>query len=506
MRYALSSARMSRAEERTVTSAGAAFASLMERAGGEIAHHALSLDSAGIVVVLVGRGNNGGDGCVAARRLHGAGRQVTLVAPAGTPVSSPAADAAEAAIGAGVPWRDGVEGLPELLQDASLVVDALLGFGASGAVREPLVSAIRAMNAASCPVLSVDIPSGVDSDTGVVLGDAVRADCTITFSAAKPGLLLQPGASLAGEVRVSDIGVPRSLLGDVGDLEVWDEADYSARVRLPEPDSHKNSRGRVLVVAGSGAYPGAAALVAMGAQRAGAGFVTLAAPEAAAAVANAILPSVVVVPLPENPSHTLASKAADAVMDLAAEHDSVVIGPGLTLAHGAVLVSRTIVTHVGRPLVVDADALNALVDATGLLGGRTDRTVITPHPGELARLLGLGTKEIQGDRLSYGAKLARGNVTCVLKGAATVISGAGRQVIDTVGTPALAHAGTGDVLAGVIGTLLAQGADGLDAAALGAYLHGSAGRLAAEAGSELSVIAEDVAAFLPAALRQLVGR
>lgn len=287
---------------------------------------------------------------------------------------------------------------------------------------------------------------------------------------------------------------------------MWEDADYAALVSLPEPDTHKNRRGRVLVVAGSGAFPGAAALAAMGAQRAGAGYVTLAAPDSAARVANALLPSVVVSPLPENPSRTLASKAAEAVLSLAAEHDAVVVGPGLTLAHGSVLVARTVVARAEAPLVLDADALNALVDAIGLLGAREGTAVLTPHPGELARLLGVQTADVQRDRLSYGMRLAEGAITCLLKGARTVIAGDGRRVVDTAGTPALAHAGTGDVLAGAVGTLLAQGLPGLEAGALAAHLHGWAGRLAAEEGSELAVTAEDVAAFLPGALRRLVGR
>ena len=507
LRYALTAERMRRAELDALALTGPTLADLMERAAEAVVAEVLSMAPSGRVVILAGRGNNGGDGWSAARLLRQAGRDVQVFAPAGLPSSSPAGEAAERAIADGVCWMDRVpDAASSDLQDAALLVDAIFGFGLVDAPRHPLDAAIGAIRDSGRPTLSVDVPSGVDSDTGRIPGEAVYADVTVTFTALKPGLLMFPGAATAGEIRLADIGVPPQFLGAEGDLELPEDADYAALIPLPALDAHKNSRGRVLVVGGSGAFPGAAVLAAAGAQRSGAGYVTLAVPESVAAIANAALHSAVVVPLPENPSHTLASKAADTVMDLAAEHDAVVLGPGLTLAHGAVLAARTLVARAEAPLVVDADALNALVDAVGLLASRRSETVITPHPGELGRLLGVSASQVQDDRLSYAERLAEGSVTCVLKGARTVVAGAGRRLVDRAGTVALAHAGTGDVLAGVTGTLLAQGLSGFDAAALAVYLHGWAGRLAGESGSELAVTAEDVVAHLPGSLRRLSGR
>jgi NAD(P)H-hydrate epimerase len=318
--------------------------------------------------------------------------------------------------------------------------------------------------------------------------------------------MLYPGAGLAGEVAVADIGIPDETSGRDGELELWTPEDYAATLPALRPDVHKNEQGRVLVVAGSGSYPGAAVLAAQGAQRMGAGYVTLAVPESIATIAQTKLTSAVVVGLPENPSRTLASRVTEEILDIAREYDAVVIGPGLTVAHGSVLVVRKLVKELAAPLVLDADGLNALVDGSALLIGRKAPTVITPHPGELARLLDVTPAEVQADRLSYGARLSGEQLTCVLKGARTVTSGRGRQVLNTSGGPALAAAGTGDVLAGMVGALLAQGLEPLEAGALGAYLHGRAGDHAAAELPARSVIAEDVPAYLARAVRELEGR
>jgi NAD(P)H-hydrate epimerase len=235
----------------------------------------------------------------------------------------------------------------------------------------------------------------------------------------------------------------------------------------------------------------------------GAGYVTVAVPEAIAHIVQTKLTSAVVVGLPQNPSHTLASKVTSEILDVAREFDAVVVGPGMTVAHGAAIVARSLVKDVGAPLVLDADGLNAMVDAAETLSARNGSTVITPHPGELARLLDTTPASIQSDRLAFGRALAGPRLACVLKGAHTVVSGSDRQVITLAGGPALATAGTGDVLAGMIGALLAQGLDPLEAGALGAYIHGRAGDHAAAELTEASVIAEDVPEYVPRALREL---
>jgi NAD(P)H-hydrate epimerase len=376
--------------------------------------------------------------------------------------------------------------------------------GITGALRPELESWVDAANAVGSFVISVDVPSGVDADTGHVDGAAVRADTTVTFSAPKIGLLQYPGAGFAGEVVLADVGIPPAFLMPTGAPEVWIPSEYRAVLPLPEPEVHKNQRGRVLVVAGSGAYPGAAILAAMGAQRMGAGYVSLAVPESALAAARAHLVSVVVIGMPENPARTFASRDTERLIGMAAEYDAVVLGPGLTVSRGAVMLARTLVKRLDVPLVVDADGLNALVDASDLLAMRDAPTVITPHAGEAARLLGSTADAVQSDRLTAAAKLALGEAVCLLKGAGTVVAGGGRALINTSGTPALATAGTGDVLAGMVGTLLAQGIAPFEAAALAAYLHGRAGEAAAEALSPICVRAEDVAEHLPAAVGDML--
>jgi NAD(P)H-hydrate epimerase len=238
--------------------------------------------------------------------------------------------------------------------------------------------------------------------------------------------------------------------------------------------------------------------------RSGAGYVTLAVPEAVVPVAQAHLLAVPVVGMPQGRGHAFSSAALEKLLQFARDYDAVVLGPGLTLADGAVVTARGLVQRLDMPLVIDADGLNALVDARGLLEARTAPTVLTPHPGELGRLLGISTADVQRDRVFSSAELAMGSTAVVLKGAGTVISGEGRRVINTAGTPALATAGTGDVLAGVVGALLAQGLSPLEAGALGAFLHGRAGEAAAAALTPMCVTAEDVPDFLPDAVGELL--
>jgi NAD(P)H-hydrate epimerase len=237
----------------------------------------------------------------------------------------------------------------------------------------------------------------------------------------------------------------------------------------------------------------------------GAGYVTLAVPESATAAARCHLASAVVVGMPENPSRTFASKDAERLLDLARDYDAVVLGPGLTVSRGAVVVARTLVSRLPVPLVVDADALNALVDATSLLAERQAPTLITPHPGEAGRMLCVSTDDVQANRIASARRLAMGRTVCVLKGAGTLIADASRCVVNTSGSAALATAGTGDVLAGMLGTLLAQGLAPLEAGALGAHLHGRAGEAAAEVLTPLCVRAEDVCEHVPDAVAELLS-
>lgn len=507
MIHALTAEQARAVEERAVAEDGVDLAALMRAAGAAVAEQLAARVPEGEIVVLTGPGNNGGDGWVAAHDLHASGRSVRVLA-ARDPhaLSGIAAEAAHGAIVAGVHWRapDGALAAEDL-GDAAAVVDALLGIGASGQVREPLAFWVRAVNESGAYVLAVDAPTGINSDTGAVAGEAVRADCTVTFTAPKRGLALYPGAAYAGEIAVADIGIDERFARDIEAPELWTAEEYAALLPLPAADTHKSARGRVLVIAGSGAYPGAAVLAARGAMRAGAGYVTLAVPEGIVGIAQQHLLAAPVVGLPQGRSHAFSSAAAEKALALARGFDAVVLGPGLSQADGTAATVRDIVSKLALPLVIDADALNALVDAHELIERRTAPTVLTPHPGELGRLLGVPAAQINADRVFSSAELAGARRVVVLKGAGTVISGQGRQVINTSGTPALATAGTGDVLSGVIGALLAQRLDPLDAAALGAHLHGRAGEAAAAHLTPMCVTAEDVPEHLPAAVAELLG-
>ena len=499
-------AEQTRSVEARAVDEGASLGALMAAAGEAVAAHVAARVPEGRVVVLAGPGNNGGDGWVVARTLHQAGRHVSVFAlaePASLPVI--AAEPAHLAVSAGVPWHASTPDSQDLA-GAAVVVDALLGVGAHGALRDPLEAWVAAANASGAYVVSVDVPTGVDADTGAVRSSAIRADATVTFTAAKIGLVQFPGAGYAGEVVVAHVGVDASLADLEGAPELWTAEQYADLLPLPGPDAHKNSRGRLLVVAGSGAYPGAAVLAARGAMRAGAGYVTLAVPEGVVSTAQAHLLASPVVGLPEGRGHAFSSAALEKLLQLARDYDAVVLGPGLTLADGAVVTVRGLVERLDMPLLIDADGLNALVDARSLLDSRTAPTVLTPHPGELARLLGISAAEVQSDRVSSSARLATGSRSVVLKGAGTVISGGRRQVVNTSGTPALATAGTGDVLAGIIGALLAQGLSPLDSGALGAFLHGRAGQAAAAVLTPMCVTAEDVPEFLSDAVSELLDR
>ncbi len=498
-------AQQSRAAEQSAVAGGMSLAALMDSAGEAVAGEVMRRVPEGDVVVLCGPGNNGGDGWVAASVLHASGRRVRVFGlRAPDDLEGIAGDAARNAIAAGVRYEApaAVPGA-ESLGEAAVIVDALLGTGSVLPLRDPLPAWCEAVNASGAYVVSADLPTGCDSDSGACPGATIEADCTVTFSTVKRGLVLYPGAARSGEIVVADIGVPRESWENAQGPEVWTPAEYARLIRLPAPDVHKNDRGRVLVVAGSGHFPGAAVLATRGAMRAGCGYVTLAVPAPILPVAQAHLLAAPVVGLPASGS-ALSWSAASVVRDMASDYDAVVLGPGLTVADGAAATVRRLVSVIEQPLVLDADGLNAFIDHVDVILARTAPIVLTPHPGELGRLLASSAEEIQADRLSSSASLAGDGRVVVLKGAATVVSGNGRQVINTSGTPALATAGTGDVLAGMVGALLAQGIGPLDAGALGAYLHGRAGEAAARALTSMSVTAEDLPEYIPLAMGEVL--
>jgi len=505
MQYALSAKQMREAEEQAIASGTTTLAELMDRAGAAVAAEVTRKAGSGPVTAVCGPGNNGGDGWVAARVLHEHGREVRVVSLA-SPEALPeaAAAAARRALASGVPFSMmSADTHAAAALDVAVVIDAMFGFGFRGPVREPASALIEALNAAAAYVISVDVPSGVDADTGAVSGPAVRADATVTFSAAKPGLLIYPGAEYAGAVTVADIGIPEESLQAADALALPALADLRPLLPVPAPNDHKGSRGRVAVVAGSRAYAGAAVLAAQGALRMGAGYVIAVVPECIGDVVRASLPNVIVRTFPAALDGSIAS--VDAVITAVSDADAVVAGPGLTTAQGVAEVIHALLAGVAAPLVLDADALNALVGDADPLGYRTGPLVLTPHPGEAARLLGTDAGSVQADRVAAAVALTRGRHVCVLKGSRSIVAGPERRALVQSGNAGLARAGSGDVLTGMLGTLLAQGVGPFDAAVLAVHLHGRAAEYGTARFTETCFTSADIASFLPDAVRELQG-
>jgi NAD(P)H-hydrate epimerase len=471
---------------------------LMERAGAGVARAVERVVPDGPVVVVCGKGNNGGDGLVVARLLRDAGREVTVVL---TAVANELAGDARANLerlpgDAPVALSDASEALAA----SSVLVDGLLGTGFQGEVRGAVAEAIARVNSAGAPVVSVDVPSGVDASSGVVCGEAVCATLTATFHAAKPGLWIRPGKAHAGEVEVIDIGIPRGAPsgGAIGLIEP------SVLAQLPRraPGSTKFSSGHVLIAGGSRGLTGAPRMAARASMRAGAGYVTALVPSSQQAViAAAELPELMTRGLPDD-GEGMTADGVEPVLRAAERGGTLALGPGLGRREGAVAFARALARQAPLPLVLDADGLNAHAGSLADLAARPAPTVLTPHAGELGRLLELDSAAIERERLRHvRAAAERAHAVVVLKGDDTLIAdGEGRVAISPGASPALATAGTGDVLTGVIAALLAQQLDAFTAAAAGVWLHASAGREAAmRLGSAEAVIASDVIAALPAA-------
>jgi ADP-dependent NAD(P)H-hydrate dehydratase / NAD(P)H-hydrate epimerase len=473
---------------------------LMERAGAAVAAEAGLLASAdGRFLVLCGGGNNGGDGYVAARLLRRAGRDARVIAlvPAGRLGGDAAATRAQAAA-AGVEIAD-AEGGPGPLGagPGDVVVDALLGTGLTRAPEGPFAAAIAAVaaaRAAGARVLAVDVPSGLSADSGRPPGPCVEADRTVTFAFPKRGLVVYPGLSLAGVLVVADIGIPpeaASLVAAVAEL--LQAEDARALVPPRSAEAHKGDAGRLLVVAGSPGKTGAAHLALTGALRGGAGLVTLAARPESLAMALAGRPEAMSLSLPG--SGPLGPEDLRPLVEAAWRTDAMVIGPGIPRGPATGALLRELLARGGVPVVVDADGLNALAETPGGAAGLGVPVVLTPHPGEMARLTGRSVAEVQADRFGLAVESARAwGATVVLKGARTVVADPeGTLAVIPTGNPGMASGGTGDVLAGLAGALLASGLGPGAAARVAAWVHGRAGDLAARRTGERGLLAGDLA-------------
>jgi NAD(P)H-hydrate epimerase len=509
----LSADEMRAADRATIESVGLPGVVLMENAGAAVARAVeRRFPEARSVVVLCGKGNNGGDGFVAARRLLSRRPLVLLVGD----VSDVRGDAAThlraflqsggqlRRVGSLADWRR--EG--PLAARAELLVDALLGTGLRAAPRGLLGRVIRDLAQRRGPTVAVDLPSGVGSDSGRLPGHALRADVSVTFAALKCGHVLPPAADRCGEVEVEDIGIPARLIA----ARTWlvEAADAAAAWPARPRAAHKGSFGHLLLVAGSRGKTGAAVLAGSAGLRAGAGLVTVATAAPALVRVAARRAELMTEALPATRAASVAPAALARALALADERDAVALGPGLGQHAGTRRFVAGFVRSCAAPLLVDADALNALAalprgGGFRALRARRAATVLTPHPGEAARLLGTSTGAVQRERLEGARRLAAlSGAVVVLKGHRTLVVEPGaRAAVNPSGNPGLATAGTGDVLAGVVGALLARGLDAWTAAVAGVFVHGRAGDLLAARRGEEGLLAGELADALPDAIRSL---
>jgi ADP-dependent NAD(P)H-hydrate dehydratase / NAD(P)H-hydrate epimerase len=506
----VTSKQMFKIDRAAIDDYGIAGAVLMENAGRQVAEAVLSVlaesaDPRATVLIVAGSGNNGGDGLVAARHLqkHGVDARVCLLGK-GDDLRGDARTNYKATRKCSVPIAESINA-DDLALDvtvAGVLVDAILGTGAKGEVKGVVAEAIRIMNASGKPIIAVDIPSGISVDTGQVLGVAVEATCTITFGLPKVGLYCYPGRAHCGQIRIADIGLPAELVTMQQlsrNLTTFDEA----RAMLPPrwPEMHKGDAGRLLVVAGSVGMSGAAALSGLGALRAGAGLVTIACPASMSDVLETKCTETLTMPLPETERRCLSVAAIEPLLAAAQRVNAVAIGPGLSRDDEVREVVTTLVREITQPVVLDADGLNVCAQCLDTIRERKAPLVITPHPGELARLLDRSPEDVQSARLAAARDAAEGlDCVVVLKGAGTVASAPeGETWLNPTGNHGMASGGMGDVLTGVIGAFMAAGVPPLRSAVAGAYYHGLAGDMAAALKGTRGLIASDLLETLPAA-------
>lgn len=464
------------------------------------------------IAIFAGKGNNGGDGFVVARHLFNAGAKVQVFLAA-----KPEQVKGDALVNLEI-WRKMGQKIRPLaskndinlvrltLKNTDLVVDALYGTGFRGTVPERLAKVIDIINASGKPVVAVDIPSGLEADTGRANGSCIRAHHTVTMALAKIGLVLPGALPFTGRLHVVDISMPAVITS--GGLARYFYLtrelvrDWWPRRTGPE---HKGSFGRVLVLAGSRGLSGAAVLAAQAAARTGAGLVTLGVPEGIHQIAESKLTEVMTFPLPETERGTLGRAALDGILERLPGFDVLVLGPGLGRHGETDFLVKELILRAELPCVLDADGLNAIVGKNELFKIYKNELVLTPHPGELARLVGCDTSQINDQRLLMAEQKAREwQCTLVLKGQGTVVAGnQGTLYLNGTGNPGLASGGTGDVLTGIIAGLLAQGLPALKAAAAGVYLHGWTGDEVARDKGVTGLLATDLLEKIPFLMKEL---
>ena len=513
----LNAAQMREADRRTIEEIGIPSLVLMENAGRQVvaAIEAVHNDLADRkVAVLCGRGNNGGDGFVVARTLVQRGIDVSVFL-----IGRVSDVRGDARTNLEILGRLGVTVVEiadsqawELhfseIGDCTLIVDAIFGTGLNAPLAGLMETVVADVNGAGIPVVAIDLPSGLSADTHEPIGDSIEAGMTVTLGAPKISLVLPPAEIRAGDIVIADIGIPLGIIDalDGPQVHLLTRGAMRELVGPRMPDSHKGDYGRVLIVAGSRGKTGAAHLSAIGALRSGAGLVTIATPACCQPIVAAMAPEYMTEAIDEGPDG-LDAAAVDRVLEFA--RDVIAVGPGLGQGGGTREFVRALVDRATMPVVIDADGLNAFADDPDRLSGREGRDIIiTPHPGEMARLVGMSTDEVQGSRLEIARNFATAHrIYVVLKGHRTLVATPdGKIFINPTGNAGMATGGTGDVLTGMIAAWLAQLLDAEAACQLAVYLHGMAGDLAEADEGEVAMTAGDLAAHLGDAVMELIAR
>ena len=511
----LTAAQMREADRFTIEEVGIPSLVLMENAGRQVVaaiEGSYEAQLNGRVAILCGRGNNGGDGFVVARTLLQRGIDAAVFV-----IGALADVRGDARVNLDILGRLGVtvveindEQSWELhfseISQCTLIVDAIFGTGLTTAVAGMMETVIADVNAADIPIVSIDLPSGLSADTPHLIGDCIDASMTVTLAAPKLPLILLPGEAFAGDVVIADIGIPYEIVDglDGQHIELLTPEQLRGVIGPRAADSHKGDYGRVTMVAGSRGKTGAAHLSAIGALKSGAGLVTVATPACCLPIVASMAPEFMTEPLADTDAGTLAASAVDQV--LALEHDVLACGPGLGRDPQVAEFVKALLERASVPLVLDADALTVLADDPGRLSGSEERDVIiTPHPGEMARLIGVSVDDVQANRIETASNFATTHrVYVVLKGHRTIIATPeGRVFINPTGNPGMATGGTGDVLTGMIAAWLAQLLDAEAACRLAVFLHGAAGDLAEAAEGQVGMTATDLLAQLGEALNGL---
>ncbi len=489
---------------------------LMENAGRAIAHQILDgtfhNPESKRVAIFCGKGNNGGDGFVIARYLHQAGAHVDCWFLG--PIDQLSHDGRvnfDAAAGHGVHLHQVLStgDVPSKVT-CDVVVDAVFGTGFSGVPNEVASALIERINSIDEVILSVDVPSGVNASDGTHGGVAVRSKFTYTLGLPKYGLYVSPGRELAGDVTIVPIGIPEDSISSIGPTCDLITPEFASS-KLPEriPDGHKGDFGWVLAIAGSTGMTGAAALAAESALRSGCGLAAIACPESVQPVVASLLREVISHPLPDVGGRgALALRGLGEVLELPRKYDALIIGPGLGRHHETSELVRRFIGRIDKPTVLDADGLNAFEDHSDMLADKPFPLVITPHAGEFERLTGNTVPTEIHARIKTAREMAKLlKLTLVLKGSPTIVASAnGEAYLNPTGNSGMATAGSGDVLSGIIGSLLAQGMSGIEAAVCGVFVHGMAGDLAADELGERGMIAGDMIRFLPQAIESFPHR